>query len=48
MFKRVGCGGYADDVSGAVSTTGHGESFVKVTLARHVSFLMQQGKSQDK
>jgi beta-aspartyl-peptidase (threonine type) len=29
----VGCGAYADDTMGAVSTTGHGESIMKVMLA---------------
>ena len=32
----VGSGGYADNVSGAVSTTGHGESIAKVCLAHRV------------
>lgn len=29
----VGCGGYADNEAGAVSTTGHGESIIRVGLA---------------
>jgi beta-aspartyl-peptidase (threonine type) len=29
-----GCGTYADDLAGACSATGHGESIVRVTLAR--------------
>lgn len=41
----IGSGGYADNVSGAVSTTGHGESIMKVCLARHVTYLMEQGMS---
>ncbi|XP_068942210.1 isoaspartyl peptidase/L-asparaginase-like [Petaurus breviceps papuanus] len=41
----VGCGGYADNEVGAVSTTGHGESIIKVNLARLVIFHMQQGKN---
>ena len=32
----VGSGGYADNESGAVSTTGHGESITKVCLAYRV------------
>uniref|UniRef100_A0A803K7P8 Isoaspartyl peptidase/L-asparaginase n=1 Tax=Xenopus tropicalis TaxID=8364 RepID=A0A803K7P8_XENTR len=39
----LGCGGYADNHTGAVSTTGHGESIMKVTLARLVLFYMEQG-----
>ncbi|XP_036618201.1 isoaspartyl peptidase/L-asparaginase [Trichosurus vulpecula] len=41
----VGSGGYADNEVGAVSTTGHGESIIKVNLARLVIFYMEQGKS---
>ncbi|XP_074087405.1 isoaspartyl peptidase/L-asparaginase isoform X2 [Macrotis lagotis] len=41
----VGCGGYADDKIGAVSTTGNGESIIKVNLARLVIFHLEQGKS---
>ncbi|CAL9687995.1 unnamed protein product [Knipowitschia caucasica] len=41
----VGCGGYADNFSGAVSCTGHGESILKVTLARLILSYMEQGKS---
>ncbi|XP_036403392.1 isoaspartyl peptidase/L-asparaginase [Megalops cyprinoides] len=40
----IGCGGYADNHSGAVSCTGHGESIMKVTLASRVIFHMEQGK----
>jgi beta-aspartyl-peptidase (threonine type) len=29
----VGSGGYADNQSGAVSTTGHGESIIKVLVS---------------
>ncbi|XP_078469292.1 isoaspartyl peptidase/L-asparaginase-like isoform X5 [Lampetra planeri] len=39
----VGCGGYADNAVGAVSTTGHGESIMKVTLARLILFHMEAG-----
>ncbi|XP_017268337.1 isoaspartyl peptidase/L-asparaginase [Kryptolebias marmoratus] len=41
----IGCGGYADNFSGAVSCTGHGESILKVTLARLVLLHIEQGKS---
>ncbi|XP_005807681.1 isoaspartyl peptidase/L-asparaginase-like [Xiphophorus maculatus] len=41
----IGCGGYADNSSGAVSCTGHGESILKVTLARLVLSHVEQGKS---
>ncbi|XP_063775727.1 isoaspartyl peptidase/L-asparaginase-like [Pseudophryne corroboree] len=41
----IGSGAYADNFSGAVSTTGHGESIMKVTLARLVLFNMQQGET---
>ncbi|XP_051819812.1 isoaspartyl peptidase/L-asparaginase isoform X2 [Antechinus flavipes] len=40
----VGSGGYADNDIGAVSTTGHGESIIKVNLARLAIFHLQQGK----
>ncbi|MBN3308882.1 isoaspartyl peptidase/L-asparaginase isoform X2 [Amia ocellicauda] len=41
----IGSGGYADNHSGAVSCTGHGESIMKVTLARLILFHMEQGKA---
>ncbi|XP_043933225.1 isoaspartyl peptidase/L-asparaginase [Protopterus annectens] len=41
----IGSGGYADNFSGAVSTTGNGETIMKVTLARLVLFHIEQGKS---
>ncbi|XP_057704950.1 isoaspartyl peptidase/L-asparaginase [Corythoichthys intestinalis] len=41
----VGCGGYADNLCGAVSCTGHGESILKVTLARLILSHVEQGKS---
>ncbi|KAM9847875.1 isoaspartyl peptidase/L-asparaginase [Aulostomus maculatus] len=41
----VGSGGYADNLSGAVSCTGHGESILKVTLARRILSHVEQGKS---
>ncbi|KAM9365634.1 isoaspartyl peptidase/L-asparaginase [Pholidichthys leucotaenia] len=40
-----GCGGYADNHTGAVSCTGHGESILKVTLARLILSHIEQGKS---
>lgn len=39
----IGCGGYADNTVGAVSTTGHGEAIMKVVLARLILFYMEQG-----
>uniref|UniRef100_A0A3Q3W6R0 Isoaspartyl peptidase/L-asparaginase n=1 Tax=Mola mola TaxID=94237 RepID=A0A3Q3W6R0_MOLML len=47
MAGRVGdspviCGGYADNCSGAVSCTGHGESILKVTLARLIISHVEQ------
>lgn len=36
-------GGYADNDIGAVSTTGHGESILKVNLARLTLFHVEQG-----
>ncbi|KAI3362666.1 hypothetical protein L3Q82_001738 [Scortum barcoo] len=41
----AGCGGYADNFIGAVSCTGHGESILKVTLARLILSHIEQGKS---
>ncbi|XP_035767958.1 isoaspartyl peptidase/L-asparaginase [Neolamprologus brichardi] len=41
----IGCGGYADNLNGAVSCTGHGESILKVTLARLILSKIEQGKS---
>ncbi|CAN0333283.1 unnamed protein product [Rangifer tarandus platyrhynchus] len=41
----IGSGGYADNNIGAVSTTGHGESILKVNLARLALFHVEQGKS---
>ena len=43
-FCSPGCGAYCDNSVGAVSTTGHGESIMKVTLARDIIYNMQQGK----
>ncbi|XP_016067318.1 PREDICTED: isoaspartyl peptidase/L-asparaginase-like [Miniopterus natalensis] len=41
----IGSGGYADNDIGAVSTTGHGESILKVNLARLALFHVEQGKT---
>uniref|UniRef100_A0A4W6FV87 Isoaspartyl peptidase/L-asparaginase n=1 Tax=Lates calcarifer TaxID=8187 RepID=A0A4W6FV87_LATCA len=40
----IGSGGYADNFTGAVSCTGHGESILKVTLARLILSHIEQGK----
>jgi L-asparaginase / beta-aspartyl-peptidase len=37
----IGCGTYADNVSGAVSTTGWGEAMIKVVMAKTVADLMR-------
>lgn len=39
----IGCGTYADDLSGAVSCTGHGESIIKTTLARRTCDALAAG-----
>ncbi|KAM8816551.1 isoaspartyl peptidase/L-asparaginase [Rhynchonycteris naso] len=41
----IGSGGYADNSIGAISTTGHGESILKVNLARLALFHVEQGKT---
>ena len=41
----VGSGAYCDNSVGAASTTGHGESIMKVTLARKALWLMERGKT---
>ena len=38
----VGCGGYANEV-GTATTTGHGESIMRLTLARNVVYSMERG-----
>ncbi|XP_060608830.2 isoaspartyl peptidase/L-asparaginase [Anolis sagrei] len=43
----IGSGGYADNAVGATSTTGHGESIMKVVLARLTLYHMEQGKSPE-
>jgi len=40
----VGCGCYADNLAGGVSTTGHGESIMKVVLAKTVIDGIAAGK----
>nr|XP_002121188.1 isoaspartyl peptidase/L-asparaginase [Ciona intestinalis] len=40
-----GCGGFADNESAAVSTTGHGESIMKVNLARLIAMHVEHGLS---
>jgi len=44
----VGSGGFADNEIGAISTTGHGESIMKVNLARLIGFKLEQGFSPAK
>ncbi|XP_078601274.1 isoaspartyl peptidase/L-asparaginase-like [Branchiostoma floridae x Branchiostoma japonicum] len=41
----VGCGGYADNDIGAVTCTGHGESFMKCTIPTRILNKMEQGVS---
>ncbi|XP_068106012.1 isoaspartyl peptidase/L-asparaginase [Hyperolius riggenbachi] len=41
----IGSGGYADNNIGAVSTTGHGETIMKVVLARLILHYMERGMS---
>jgi beta-aspartyl-peptidase (threonine type) len=41
----VGCGCYADNATAAISTTGHGESIMKVVLAKTANDLVASGKS---
>uniref|UniRef100_UPI003AACDF86 isoaspartyl peptidase/L-asparaginase-like n=1 Tax=Centroberyx gerrardi TaxID=166262 RepID=UPI003AACDF86 len=43
----IGCGAYADNTVGAVSSTGHGEAIMKVTLSRLILFHMEQGQSAE-
>jgi L-asparaginase / beta-aspartyl-peptidase len=38
----IGCGTYADDL-GAVSCTGHGESIIRVVLARSAAAYLREG-----
>ena len=39
----IGCGAYADNAAGGSSSTGHGESIMKVVLTKRCVDLMQQG-----
>ncbi|XP_075216464.1 putative isoaspartyl peptidase/L-asparaginase GA20639 isoform X2 [Lycorma delicatula] len=41
----LGCGGYADDTIGTVSTTGHGESIMRYNLAQRILNAMTHGKN---
>ena len=41
----IGCGCYADNLSSAVSCTGHGESIMRVVLAKTVTDLVSTGRS---
>jgi beta-aspartyl-peptidase (threonine type) len=41
----VGCGCYADNMSAAISSTGHGESIMKVLLAKTANDLVAAGKA---
>ena len=43
MCLLTGSGGYADNRCGCVSTTGDGEALMKTCLARHITYLMEQG-----
>ena len=39
----IGCGGYADNLTGGASATGHGESLMKLVLCKTACDLMGQG-----
>jgi len=39
----IGSGTYCDNLVGGVSCTGHGESIIKVCLAKHMADLMERG-----
>ena len=41
----VGCGCYADNLSAAISATGHGESIMKVVLAKTASDMVAAGRT---
>ncbi len=38
----IGCGTFADNKSGGVSATGHGESIIKTTLAKTTTILIEE------
>ena len=44
----IGCGTYADNESGGVSATGHGESIIKTTLAKTTCALIENGLTAQK
>jgi beta-aspartyl-peptidase (threonine type) len=44
----IGCGTYADNDSGGVSATGHGESIIKTTLAKTTCALIERGLTAQK
>ena len=41
----IGCGVYADNRSGAVSMTGHGESIIRMTVAKAICERLSAGVS---
>ncbi|GFO04900.1 isoaspartyl peptidase/l-asparaginase [Plakobranchus ocellatus] len=43
----IGSGAYADNAVGAVSTTGLGESIMRVCLARRIAELLEKGETAD-
>jgi beta-aspartyl-peptidase (threonine type) len=44
----IGCGTFADNKSGGVSATGHGESIIKTTLAKTTCALIESGLTAQK
>ena len=44
----IGCGTYADNNSGGVSATGHGEAIIKTVLARTTCALLESGYTAQK
>lgn len=42
----IGCGTYADDLSGAASATGHGESIIRIAMARVATEAMSRLDAQ--
>ena len=43
----IGAGGYADNICGAVSTTGHGEAIMRTCLARHIMYEYMNGQNKE-
>ncbi|HRI69003.1 MAG TPA: isoaspartyl peptidase/L-asparaginase [Polyangium sp.] len=43
----IGSGTYADDGAGAVSTTGHGEGMIRLSIAHSIAELMRQGQTAE-